>query len=487
MSLSLAAVAVASLITLGSRSTSSDDAKAAEADIVAPTMQELTDRPVADEVRSGETGTSSSVANRSTGQVVAVSGANGLSGIVSAELGYLGLGPIEPAAVPNILRSVDGLEWTLVETTLTDLRADVERTRYQFSNLLRTPTGFSVVAVPLETQDTSSAQDTASTANVVRLSSEDGVTWARDPLFPEIDVEMGGSYVLSSTADMFAIADPVGFTNPAIDRLAETWFPDAKANGSCGAELRFGTTLVFYPCGLGLPIQVSRQDLVERDRFEEIAACAERLSYGDLIESRLLIALRGQSEPQIVANVGLSATQPVVTNDGDVIMIGAGGPSGVVADSCDGFMEVDDPKGPALEIHSGEGVRRVDLPTDVPVEAFFSVRGQPLVNERTVLLITFDTVWAVDLDSGVWRRESDDLLLGGDWSVALSRDGQTLVHIAPWTVVSIDLASGDRRSYEYFDLIDAPQIVYVDDEFVFIQGVRGMFRATRPTAVRAQN
>jgi hypothetical protein len=155
--------------------------------------------------------------------------------------------------------------------------------------------------------------------------------------------------------------------------------------------------------------------------------------------------------------------------------------------ACDG-LGVDDLPPPAVVVWDPEAATapvRFPIPDDVELVDLLSVRAEPMVIGRELLLLIGSTVTSIDIDSGEWHEVLTLAFRGDDeTSVRFSADGSQLIQLYSGRVTVTDLRTGQQRFRE--DVVGGgnrpgfPSITYADDEVVFAQGGNSVFKVELP-------
>lgn len=350
--------------------------------------------------------------------------------VADASIGYLGVLEVSaPRAQPPVIRSVDGVDWSPVESVVIEPDdLDLLRSRFAaFIGLRTTETGFSVLRV----RQLFAAPGRSSTGLFVtdRLLSADGVEWAPDSTFNEITARQsvrlptGGSDLLLSVTP--SIPDALERRTGKIDRTNAQALPELECSlrgssidrefiDSCDAEASDSTP---EP-----PCSSDYVDSVEQFEFAVVnPASIEGVYFG-----RGLI-----TSPEVV--VGTDEVSVVVAIAGAI----SSQPAGCVGD-------VVDPRSIGLAIWEGSTspARHVSLDlagTSIDSDALRdAVAVGPL--DDSLLVTTGDALLSVHLDGSV---EVLGALDGVDLDVQVPR-----AYATSDGLMLVDVRDGVLRSWE---------------------------------------
>ena len=463
-----------------------NDARSADAETAVPT----TVAGVNDDESGDAQVTNAAESERPSTLFEETVGAEELQSIVRAPFGFLGLTGKESLQIPpNIVRSANGVDWVDVDVSFDDTVAlggsDVAVRSYQ--QLIRTESGYALL---MTTRLFHSMGDRSPfTSRIDRLTSPNGAIWSIDPTFAPIDVSGGpGRFtrVNAHRVDSFVVlTSPLSPVNKTLRDLLEANVDDNSSfEEACSVELMGEGQLFVLPClGEGLPIDAA--DTIDPDRFDDLTACAVFLSQGWMGGVSFWVVNRGQRAAELVGTNSL-LIPPTVTDDGRAVAIEFSGTPRLDAAACEG-PGVDNVPSPAVVVWDPEAAKapiRLPIPDDVELVDLMSVRTDPAVIGRDLLVLLDSGVRLIDIESGEWvELLTFPSRLNDETSMRLSRDGTELIQLSSSRVTVTDLRTGEKRAREDVgggNRPGFPAIMYADDEVVFAQGGNAVFKVELP-------
>jgi hypothetical protein len=420
------------------------------------------------------------------------SGTSQLQSVIRAPGGFLGLSWDQSAQqLPIVVRSVDGVDWSAVDVVLDDSNARA-RNEGQFERiyeqLIRTEDGYALLMTTVWVQ--SDGDLSPSAVRIERLTSPDGALWSTDSSFEPVDVADGFPRVVSHGANSFVyLAQPTSPVNIPLKELLDEQVADgADFDGLCWADAQADGGLSLNFCTSGDIVLLDAADTIDPDRFGLLRECAVFLSQNGASDSSFWVAHRGLTT-QHLADANSLLVQPSIAHDGTVVAIDFSRPLWLDKSACVEFLDFDDAGPSALVVsdpQSSNGRVRLPVPDEIDVLSLLSVRAEPLITGRAMLLLIGSTVTSIDIDTGKWteilalRFRVDD-----EAAVRFTLDGSQLIHLDSARVTAIDARTGDERWREDMgggNRPGFPWMLYADNDVVFAQGGNSMFKVDLPAS-----
>lgn len=420
-------------------------------------------------------------------------GAEGLQSTVRASVGFLGLSGRERFQIPpNVVRSANGVDWADVDVSFDDTVAlggtDVALRSYD--QLIRTESGYALLMTTAEFQ--SEGDRYPLRIRIDRLISPNGAIWSIDPAFAPIEASGGtGTFtrVLSHGLGSFVVLiRPPSPVNRALRDLLEANVDDGSSfEEACYAQPMGDGQLFVFPCTEGEALSIDAADTIDPHRFDVLTECALFLSEDWTGDVSFWLVNSGQPATDLAGAHSL-LIPPMVTDDGRAVAIDYSGSPRLGPSACD-ELGVDELPPPAVVIWDPEAATapvRFPIPDDVELVDLLSVRAEPVVIGRELLLLIGSTVTSIDLDTGEWDEVLTLAFRGDDeTSVRFSADGSQLIQLHSARVTVTDLRTGQQRFRE--DVVGGgnrpgfPSITYADHEVVFAQGGNSVFKVELPS------
>jgi len=415
-------------------------------------------------------------------------GAGELQSIVRAPVGFLGLASNHSDEnFPSIVRSADGVDWAAVDLALDDLipAALPDRTELSYDQLIRTETGYALLMTTSEFE--SEGDRSPTTIRVQRLTSPEGASWIVDPNFVPLDATGPFTRVLSHGVDSFVTLTwpPSPVNRPLRDLLGANVDGGSSFEEACSVELFEDGQLMVLPCLQGAGLQIDATNMIEPDRFADIAECAGFLSEGSTGEVSFWVVNRGDEAAELTGANSLLLL-PMVADDGRVVSLDFRVSPLFDGSVCDGLLGVDDLPPPAVVVweteNSGEPVR-FPIPEEVDLVDLLSVRAEPVMIGQNLLVLIGSVVTSVDIESGEWAgvltlpvRPDDEasarITTDGSRLIYLDSARVNVLHLGTGLSAFVESAGGNRPGF--------PSIIYADNEVVFARGGNSIFKVELP-------
>lgn len=438
-------------------------------------------------VRSQETGagvgsTSTTVAAAPSIFVPTV-GISYLLSVLPDEIGYLGLGIDEMSTgAPNILRSVDGVNWVPVNTVLGNSVAppqDLSRQNRSFEELIRLDDGFAVLLSTSIYDDTTGLE---SDVRIERLISSDAVMWEVDPSFDPIATDRLMRTFAHGPDSFVYLTDPR--ENLLLQKLVAEHLIDGETIDACSMwGLDGDRSLVVNLCRSGTQLKLGPTDVVDPLRFDDLGRCAVVVGAIGSATNNFWVATR--ASPPVPFGPGNFLSPPLVASDGTVVSVDLGSAPWVDRSSCDGFIDVPEPRVAALVVWDPADPSSLDrraITIDADAFARFPAQVMPTISGQQFLFGSSTAIESVDIDTGEWV-ELLELSEPVAFAAVLSEGGSSLVQFEGGSVLVTDVQSGEQRSREdeTNTRLDVLTIVYADDDIALVWDGSSTFFVELPT------
>jgi hypothetical protein len=199
----------------------------------------------------------------------------------------------------------------------------------------------------------------------------------------------------------------------------------------CSVELLADGQFAIYPCGVGDALQIDAAKMIEPDRFADLRECAVFLSEGWTGEVSFWVVNRGGAAAEL-AGANSLLLLPSVGGDGRVVALELSAPPWLDPSTCDGFG-VEELPAAAVVIWDPEAATtpvRLPIPDDVELVDLLSVRAEPAITGREMLVLLGSTATSIDIESGEW---ADVLTLpvrpDDEASARITADGSRLIYL----------------------------------------------------------
>jgi len=169
--------------------------------------------------------------------------------VAVAGIGYLAvLDTVAPSAQPPLVRSIDGISWSLVDAEVVELDdLDLIRSRFAgFVGLRETEDGFAILRARQEFIEP--GRVTTGFFVVDRLVSNDGATWVPDSTFSEVVVRQAVPFTTGNDDLILSTSGPIPTTS-ALPFIPS--FTEALSNFDCSPRGSSIDLLVLDGCGAG--------------------------------------------------------------------------------------------------------------------------------------------------------------------------------------------------------------------------------------------
>lgn len=425
-------------------------------------------------------------------------GAGRLESVVPDGEGFLGLGSRQSdGGLPNIVRSLDGVDWRAIEVQLVAAESTESslQSEVTYEHLIATDVGYALLMRATESQsdgDGGGEGDGARPASHIRrLVSPDGETWSIDPNFATLDLASGSIRVAAHGSDSFVTTMRPPSENRSLQELLELHFDGTASTGPmCAVELQIGGELTVYPCSEGEERTVVASDAIQPELFEALRDCAIHLSRQWVSDSSTWVVGRA-NDPAELTGASSLLFRPGIMPDGRLVAVDYPSSPSAGATACDGFLELETPPAPAVVVWSPEEAGnpvRHPIPAEIDVASLLSVGAEPAISGRELLTLvgtglTSIDLTSIDVDSGIWEKvltlpvRPDD-----ETSVKITTDGSQLVYLDSARVTLIELATRSTRFVESEggNRPGFPQIIYADNDVVFARGANSIFKIDVP-------
>ncbi len=454
VALALAAVLVLLALPDIGDGTVGDPETAAESDAQPPTTT-TTLEPVDDQLRI--TGDDLELPPTTAGEPSALRPTSlgmEVQSIAPASRGWISLrGSNGGTGEPRLGRSLDGIEWTVIDTSF-DL-PDLDVTYAEYSNLVATETGFAMLMTSFSDV---TDPDGEQTSVLHRLVSEFGATWEIDPDFTPWKSTGEFAQPVAHVGDWVQMVlgrEPSVGSSPVMQVLLSTVIDPGALGDICWAYSSGATRLTVENCqGPNSSVQLQAEDFLEPDRFEEIRACVEHLvNSGPTPGMFEFVTIGRNGEVRDIDDVAVLVSAPTILADGTVVMVD-GGKELFEIGSCEDLVDLELRDGSRL-VYWPAGAEQpnhisVDL-YEIPDFSFFGVGGAATIPNGLRVVIGRE-VWEVDLVESTLERliELPDVGSGSSPRVSvLTPDGSRVVSFSPEAEFTVyDFATGERSVLE---------------------------------------
>lgn len=398
------------------------------------------------------------------------------------------------AAAPRVLRSVDGIEWTEVATT-------VDRIEVEFDTPLNPSTLPSEVGMWRSVASIGSnlvmSSTTQQTVDITRsyFVSEDGATWSQldnigstannpAPMIPLIFDETSflGLQIAPTEAFASLFADHTTIVTPTDGICGVT------ASGPA-SEQRFQ----LVSCGgndLGLLDAASVVGAVPADTVLE---CLRFLQANVLNSSPRIVrqALGADAQPQVLAEGAegrvVALTSPHGLRNGGLVALDFGPIGSEQSNICDGVVEQDTALTPAFVVvdPTTSRVSRWGVPGGVALRE----REIPSIHDlvtlfdgRTLLVAEFaDQLWMLDVETGEWldivTPVGTPFTRSFGETIAISESGARIYRVSGSQLTAFDVSQTETgllfakvstMPINLGEFIDRVEVIYADDQVLFV-------------------
>ncbi len=413
-----------------------------------------------------------------------------LTSIVRLDDGFIGNAGGE-GTTPTILRSDDGDAWREVETAVTTLGTETDGERFWFD--LQLANGrLQMRGQTIEDEQILTPQDI--------FISNDGVLWEQiDGIGSAGGQRRGESLITQNTDGQFTLG--IG-SEELVSRfleehttLQELDFPACDLDRQGGGD---EPVFVVGDCaGADLVRDVGASFFDSAVGDEELLDCMFALS--EIGPGRALVHQPSDGERMILGRVNFFEF-PFVLADGGFSLVDIGGfgeGTSLRDDRCDGIVDISSEPEPSVVVVDGatNELRRWPLPD--PEFGSGSVSLATVVGEFSAadggaqLLVSYDqALWSLDRSIGSWtilQRVTEELPIGrspifGGAALRSSATSDLLYGVTGEQLIIVDPVANDVGEPISLSLepptlrreIDG--IVYVDDESVFVQTARRVWR-----------